>query len=49
MIGPYTLRVTGPSEDELDIKALEERIKQAEKSLADLKAKLDVLKAKKKQ
>jgi RNA polymerase sigma factor (sigma-70 family) len=45
-IGPFTVRVTGPSDEESDAKKLEERIKQLREDLADVEAKLKALKAK---
>ena len=45
-IGPFTLRVTGLSEDDLDIKGLEEEVQRLKQQLAQTEAKLEALKAK---
>jgi hypothetical protein len=47
-IGLFTLRVTASTDDELDIKALEERLKELKKETEAVEAKLKALKAKKK-
>ena len=40
LTGPFTLQATVSTDDELGVKALEERIKQLEAELAELRAKL---------
>jgi hypothetical protein len=44
LVGPFTLRVTDPSNADGDIKSLESRIEQLEKELAGARAKLKALK-----
>jgi hypothetical protein len=49
LIGAFSLQATGPSDDERDAKALEEKIAELEKELAELRAKLKAKKEKKPQ
>jgi RNA polymerase sigma factor (sigma-70 family) len=43
-IGPFTVRVTGPSDEESDAKKLEEQVKQLRQELTEVEARLKALK-----